>query len=1035
MGTALSCLKILRHFMGIACAFSLFSASFAPFSPPASAQDVISAPAIADLKLAQEIGSRITRVPEFQFIREEAQRMGVKAYLFGGTAAGFAHYVNWDLKREGGDKRYQPDRFDYDYTNIYRSTQDLDIVIDGPPEKAHELQAKLAKTFPHLQGNKSAWEVRLLRQDMGDKQALLNNPEFLNQHTDSNSTGMIEITPPTNGEPIVRDLRDWNSKDPYFLRDVKEGKLHYYFSPKHAQTKFAKEGRNPPILSVIRYLTKAFQYELEIRPEDLARIKKIIDKFDPKGRELRNDYVRNWLLRKDNGRKLIQNAVNIEYAWDTLEKIGLRKKLIAIEDNANTENSLAWWMSKEPLRSYALRRGPRVTPFGKGRTVRELVAQGKLPQDLTVAHETKNFLAFESITRAHTGDPNVLISRDKKVGESAGYGDGFYTQIGRKGARGTGITIRFQVHPDAREGVDFTRKDSYMIFHNKNALRVIPESLNLTPLQHFEFLARGEKIDPSEFGIMEKLKRRVTAARNTLSDEDYRKIRALVAASIQKEEINEPLLKEWAALPKSVDWSHDLFDPLLKLEVYDIPLSEMVFTNPQFAKVQKFAEINTIAQELRKRILQSHGPYGPGLYGPLLSEVLQTHPDDALRLAYPLLGTLEKESFSLIFKEVLPKVQSEDFVLKEMKDLLMRTAGNSNDRATPLSNLITNVFTQSHTKNWKRAKAELINLSYSLKLLEELYEKVLSRPDLSDEDTTIAAIKRSLLVRHFDGVKLLDHHFQVLVDHVLNKPFAKNWNRARMQLIKHAPSDLVSTLTEEIAHRPDRSDFLSKLVREGAIEIDEGLARAIDLSPDLKKDPNWLKEYLKRSVCDGPLFEPALSLSAIAEDSATLVRLISNGPDSSRLSSEFEEMIIQTAFHDSRFKQSPEVIEAVTKKYPNDVNVARNVFARKDLIQHPEWIEPLLQSSHDFVDLEVSKLFKDPAWKDRTDLVQTLVKRNRIGKRALQKLLTEPHWKNHPVLRQMCGGRAPDLNCLLTGEVSPSLTACVLKSLKGLFSR
>ena len=29
--------------------------------------------------------------------------MGVKVYLFGGTASAFAHYVRWDLEREAGD--------------------------------------------------------------------------------------------------------------------------------------------------------------------------------------------------------------------------------------------------------------------------------------------------------------------------------------------------------------------------------------------------------------------------------------------------------------------------------------------------------------------------------------------------------------------------------------------------------------------------------------------------------------------------------------------------------------------------------------------------------------------------------------------------------------------------------------------------------------------------------------------------------------------------------------------------------------------
>ena len=87
-------------------------------------------------KLKSEIASRRAQVPEFEFIRQEAAKRGFRVWLHGGTAAAYAHYVKWDLLRESGDPRFVvpqggTHRFDYDYTNIYRSTQDLDIVVEG----------------------------------------------------------------------------------------------------------------------------------------------------------------------------------------------------------------------------------------------------------------------------------------------------------------------------------------------------------------------------------------------------------------------------------------------------------------------------------------------------------------------------------------------------------------------------------------------------------------------------------------------------------------------------------------------------------------------------------------------------------------------------------------------------------------------------------------------------------------------------------------------------------------------------------------
>ncbi len=560
-----------------------------------AAESSASVKALSIDELKYEISDHLKRVDEFKFIEQEAKKLGVRAWLFGGTAAGYAHYVKWDLLREKGDPRFQPDRFDYDYTNIYRSTQDLDIVIDGSPQQAETLQNALTQKYPHLQGKKTAWEVRLLAQNMGDKLAILNNPDFMNQHTDSNSTGMIEITKPKDGELAVRDVRDWNSNQPHFLKDIHEGALHYYFSPTHDTTKFAKEGRNPPILSVIRYLTKAFQYELSLRPEDIAQIKKIIQEFDPK-QSPQNAYVTHWIEK--NAQKLIQNAVNIEYAWDTLEEMGLRKKLEALRGNTQELNSLAWWMNKAPLRTYAM-------GTGSGKTAKELGLD-------ILAHETTSFLAYESITRAHTGDPNVLISRQGTAGETASFGDGFYARTGRKGARGTGLTIRFHLNPNAREGTDFVRAPDhdYIVVKNKSALKVIPESLNIGPIEYFQMLARGNTgLGEEDRGIAEKLKRRIESKLTALSEAQKVELVKIVNERIQSSQKNSaPFLMEWFSLPISLQHP-DLLKAVIKngalndADINSIILGSDWKQHPELRRLASEAALSTLSpKDLRKAI-------------------------------------------------------------------------------------------------------------------------------------------------------------------------------------------------------------------------------------------------------------------------------------------------------------------------------------------------------------------------------------------------------------------------------------------------
>ena len=515
-------------------------------TPPETGRFAKSAVEANDLEEAIRTG--LDKVEEITFLRQEMEKLGLKrGWLFGGTAAAFGHYVNWDLRRRQGDARFQPNRFDYDYTNIFRSTQDLDIVIDGTPEQAEALERRLREVYPHLQGTQSAWEVRLLKQDRGSKEALLNNPNFSNQHTDSNSTGLIEFTQTSPGEPLVGDLRDPDARVPKFFEDIRLGKLKFYYSRLHHTTKRFQKGLNPPIFSVVRYFTKLFQYELQVDPKDKEYLQKIITEFQPSS--LTEEQALRWL--KKNGKKLFQNAVNLEYAANTLEDYKLRKKLFEF-DSAAQLDSLSWWLNRKPLASLPLGQGAGATAASLGIT--------------EVAHETTDYLAYESITRSHTGEPNVFTSRTDAEGEAAMLGEGFYTKVGREGARGTGITIRFMLDPAAREGTDFTfdRPSGYIVVHNKKALSVIPESLDLTPRQFFEVLIHnGATWGEHDKSILEKFKRRMKK-KLLANPEEMAEIAEKVNEALLQETTNASLLEEWLSLLEKNEKQPRLMEKFLR---------------------------------------------------------------------------------------------------------------------------------------------------------------------------------------------------------------------------------------------------------------------------------------------------------------------------------------------------------------------------------------------------------------------------------------------------------------------------------------
>ena len=463
------------------------------------------------------------KVPQFQWLAERAEHHGLKVWLFGGTASSFAHYVKDNMLLELGSDQYYKESFsEYggqrDYTDIFRPTQDIDLVVDGPSEKIDIFENEVLEKFPDMQGNKSLWEVRPLRENRGEKLALLNNPDFFNQHTDSHSVGLVSLH--SEGQ-VIKDLLDWDSPKPRFLHNVLEGKLHYYHSSKHRTTSRFKRGLNPEIFSVIRYFTKMFQFELEPNPKDLKKIKAVIKEFSP--HSLSDSYVKNWLHK--NVPKLFLHSKNVEYAQSMLQKVGLRKKLLQV-GNKDIEGSPAWWANKSPLKSFFVGRG-------KGKTAKELGIH-------TLAHDTSDFFTWSVITRSRKGEANVFVSRPDIVGETAVHGKGFYTlKNSEQGAWQTGYTIKFTLNPFAREGTDFKVIDNIVLILNKNAIRVIPESLQANNLVSYFHLF--DNIGLGKQAYLDKAKRNIPY--KTFSQKDIND-----TISFLQSQDKEELWKQWFSL-------------------------------------------------------------------------------------------------------------------------------------------------------------------------------------------------------------------------------------------------------------------------------------------------------------------------------------------------------------------------------------------------------------------------------------------------------------------------------------------------------
>ncbi len=512
----------------------LFALSFSVFF--SFSQSTFSQTHVSSDQLTEAIKEARLTNPELRYIKNLAKRMGVRVWLLGGSASSLAYYVKKDLERKKdknkGWFKPQKEHFDYDYTKIFFPTQDIDLVVEGgSEEKVSRLEEEISKKFPYFQGNsnKSAWEVRPLRESRGPKAPLLEG-DVLKQHTDSYSVMMIELS--ESKDPVVRSIKEWDSRNPSLLEDLLKGEISYYDSKNHKETQRYNEGMNPEIFSVIRYLIKMFQYELKPKKEDLERIKEIINEFSAS--ELKTGYAKFWW--EMNVRKLFMQNSDLERTWRVLDELGLKEKLISLGGDQKRKESLAFWFHKEPLRTKKIREG-------EGRTAKDLGIE-------IVSHETSDFEAYEIITRSLEGKPNIFISRKNAKEEAAAFGEGLYTMKGLTGRAGTGFTIRFHVHPEAREGADFALDGDIVIFRNKAVLRVIPDSFNLSLnfREFFEFLKRSEKNWDNEKGLLERLKRKNRELLNSkVSDKDLDYVyKEIVLDSIEgKNSSWEVILQEW----------------------------------------------------------------------------------------------------------------------------------------------------------------------------------------------------------------------------------------------------------------------------------------------------------------------------------------------------------------------------------------------------------------------------------------------------------------------------------------------------------
>jgi hypothetical protein len=303
---------------------------------------------------------------------------------------------------------------------------------------------------------------------------------------------------------------------------------------------------------------------LKLDGTNLGKLRDIINRFDPEKET--DSYVRGRIEK--TAMKLIHNAADIESAWNLIDSLGLRQKLITYSGDPTKVGSLAHLLQREPLRTRSYRGGSKIawvttTP---GKTAGELGIK-------MVTHDTTDIDVYEAITRSKKRKPNVLISRQGgKAGENAALGDGFYTLIGEHGAWNSGYPVRFEVDGTAVDGIDFKREDDVVVWANAAKLKVVDEPLNINPVSAIDRLVRLRK--DNELAQEQLLLRKLRPNQLEGPDKDVfmERVRKIFAGPT-REELSALIALPLSMLPQP-DFDHALADFQQRLGAISVRICE-----------------------------------------------------------------------------------------------------------------------------------------------------------------------------------------------------------------------------------------------------------------------------------------------------------------------------------------------------------------------------------------------------------------------------------------------------------------------------
>ena len=303
---------------------------------------------------------------------------------------------------------------------------------------------------------------------------------------------------------------------------------------------------HPSIFSATEYLTTVFSQGLKIPDEDRRTLEKIFHGFDPsilspKEKELLEVAGKNMLLE----------AQDMKDAVYQIRSFGFDQKIISAAGHSPPKYSLASMMGRNPLPSFPVgqwTQDPQRLAINSnvywGRTAGELFAGGEI-KTLEVTHGTPTYGDWKSITASPDKRPNALYSGGISEGRVGPRGFFLFPATPEYEKAYGPYLIKFRLDPNAREGIDFGRQASEIMIYNRDALTIIDDFGELTPMGLLERLRNYHgPLSPLHLGPLEKHRLKFEANHERLSAEEMKRVNQMFADDFESGRLSRLFIDE-----------------------------------------------------------------------------------------------------------------------------------------------------------------------------------------------------------------------------------------------------------------------------------------------------------------------------------------------------------------------------------------------------------------------------------------------------------------------------------------------------------